>query len=117
MCSCIECIGDQPEPTDVEMRQFLTQEFGQPTPREIYLYNLAKEYDERTEAYDRLVCTGPIKDGYILPANNQERHLVMRNARRTMQELADRAKINHNISLQEVGRAIQQYDRRPEGRS
>jgi hypothetical protein len=50
-----------------------------PTPR-TQLDELAAEYHERCEAYDRTVCTGPIIRGEIMPANWCERELINRNA-------------------------------------
>lgn len=55
-------------------------------------YKLAEEYHRRTEAYDRLVCSGPIgRDGGIMPANGYQRHLVNANARLVLAELVAEA--------------------------
>jgi hypothetical protein len=59
-----------------------------PTP----LDELAAEYHERCETYDRLVCTGPIIDNSIMPATHDERRLIERNARTVLAELTDRAR-------------------------
>jgi hypothetical protein len=59
----------------------------QPTP----LDDLAREYYERAEAYDRTVCTGPIRDGSILPATGEEFVLIKRHAIELHRELAGRA--------------------------
>lgn len=40
--------------------------------REWFLMELAREYHEKTEAYDRTVCTGLVKDGEIHPASGEE---------------------------------------------
>jgi len=44
------------------------------------LFTLAAEYHERTEAYDRTVCTGPIVRGGIMPATAYERVAINRHA-------------------------------------
>ena len=51
-----------------------------PSPEEKRLRELAREYHQRTEAYDRTVCTGPIVRGGIMPATGEERALITRNA-------------------------------------
>lgn len=53
--------------------------------------DLAEEYDRVTEAYDRTVCTGPIVDGVIIPANNRELALINRHARKLLDDLSLRA--------------------------
>jgi len=45
------------------------------------LFELAYEYHNLTETYDRSVCTGPIRDGSVLPATDRERHLIEKHAR------------------------------------
>jgi hypothetical protein len=55
------------------------------------LFDLAEEYHFRTEAYDRTVCTGPIRHGGIMPITGEERSLVNRHARSVMQEMVCRA--------------------------
>lgn len=55
------------------------------------LTSLAVEYHARCEAYDRLVCTGPIIDGAIMPIGSRERSLISVNARRVRRELEWRA--------------------------
>lgn len=39
-----------------------------------------EEYQQRTESYDRTVCTGPVCNGVIWPANEVERSLITRHA-------------------------------------
>lgn len=55
------------------------------------LMGLAKQYYEETEAFDRTVCTGPIRKGVILPATPNEHSLVNRNARMLNAKLEARA--------------------------
>ena len=61
--------------------------FPQETHREKILREFAEEYCERTEKYDRTVCTGPIKNGSILPMTSQEYNLAHTNAVKVRQEL------------------------------
>lgn len=67
-------------------QEFLGQ-FPDLTPEERKLRELAQQYIERTEAYDRTVCTGPITRGEIMPASIQEGALINRNARKVHDEL------------------------------
>ena len=39
-------------------------------------HEIVKEYHERTESFDRIVCTGEIRNGEILPANGYELQLM-----------------------------------------
>jgi len=62
--------------------------FFQPS---LELQALAEEYHRRTEEYDRTVCTGPIRNGGIMPATSREHGLIEQNARNVFKELARRA--------------------------
>lgn len=55
------------------------------------LVQLAAEYHQRTEAFDRTVCTGPMGHEGIMPANHRQRALINANAQRIRRELVDRA--------------------------
>ena len=57
------------------------------TSEEKRLYELAREYHKRTEAYDRTVCSGPVRCGGIMPVTSQQFYLVNRNARKIRDEL------------------------------
>jgi len=50
------------------------------TDRERRLYELASWYHADCELYDRIVCTGPVIDGSIMPNGYEELALVGRNA-------------------------------------
>jgi hypothetical protein len=66
--------------------------FGEFTPEPVTpIDNLAREYYARAEAYDRTVCTGPIRDGSIMPANWREQSLINRHATNLLRELNERA--------------------------
>lgn len=58
---------------------------------QIALAKLADEYQTRTEAYDRTVCTGPIVNGAIRPASSAEVRLILLNARAVSVELGAKA--------------------------
>jgi len=51
-----------------------------PTKEEIRLRELAEEYHRTCEDYDRTICTGPIKDGAIMPAHGAEVSAISRHA-------------------------------------
>jgi hypothetical protein len=57
------------------------------TKEEIRLRELAEEYHRRTEAYDRLVCSGPIHNGAIMPASGVESAAISRNAQAVRDDL------------------------------
>ena len=59
-----------------------------PSPEEKLLRDLAREYHERTEAYDSTVCTGPIVRGGIMPATPEQHALINRHARTVRDELS-----------------------------
>jgi len=63
---------------------------------------LAKEYHDRTEHYDRTVCTGPIVEGCIRPNNGKEHTLINQNAKTIFNELAKR----ENITLKDLHHRI-----------
>lgn len=59
----------------------------QETDDERKLRELAEEYHRRTEAYDRTICTGPIKRGAIMPATAWEGSQINRHAKAVRDEL------------------------------
>lgn len=59
--------------------------------RDSDLVKLAGEYYDRTEAFDRTVCTGPKTRDGIMPANHAELAAVNRNADQVRAELLERA--------------------------
>lgn len=77
------------------------------------LQELAEEYHRRTEEYDRTVCTGPIKDGVILPRHPGEYCLIAANARFVLKEIMEKAAVSGH-SRPEVFDAIRadRYSRR-----
>lgn len=78
------------------------QDFPPPNP---HLYRLARQYLDECEAYDRTVCTGPIRNGEILPATTYELALINRNAVEVLERVRREAE-GLGISRVELGREI-----------
>ncbi|MBB6153695.1 hypothetical protein HDC30_000889 [Pseudomonas sp. JAI115] len=73
------------------------------------LLDLAQRYVDETEAYDRTVCTGPIRRDGIMPVTRHEFALVNLNARLAM----DRICAAHpEFNRQEILRAVSRIDNR-----
>lgn len=91
----------------VDLRQ-LWQKDWEPTEQDRKAGELAKRYHDEAEAYDRTVCTGPIRDGSIQPANASElakiNHYAHQLKRRIMAEAAA-----EGISEGDMRRAITHY--------
>jgi hypothetical protein len=68
-------------------------------------HELAQRYHRETEFYDRIVCTGPIRHGAIMPASPQESALVTANAIKTRTRLMAEADM-HGIPRQVLLNAI-----------
>lgn len=65
------------------MKDFHRYYLGVPfeeSPEMTALRKLVEKYIQETEAYDRMVCTGPIHNGRIMPATHEEFSLINRNA-------------------------------------
>ena len=105
--------GSWPEretPVDSLVSEHLCH-WPEPTEEDRYLHSLAAEYHQRAEAYDRTVCTGPIKRGEILPATDREMVAINRHALALKKELQERAYREHGISGVLVTKAIQKFTR------
>jgi hypothetical protein len=55
-------------------------------PEEVRAYELWLEYYERTEAYDRTVCTGPRIRGAVMPRTPEQARLINEHARKLYSE-------------------------------
>lgn len=76
------------------------------TESERRLAAAAEQYVAETEAYDRTVCTGPIKQGSIMPVGSHELSLVNRNARLALDRLCTQhPEFTRQQILREVSRA------------
>jgi hypothetical protein len=52
------------------------------------LHDLAQQYHDRCNAYDRMVCTGKSpRSGDVLPMNGRESGMVNRNARHVHEDI------------------------------
>lgn len=80
-----------------------------PTESERRLSSAAEQYVTETEAYDRTVCTGPIRHGSIMPATTREHSLVNRNAMRAMDYLCTQ---HPEFTRQQIRCAISRVDLR-----
>ena len=69
--------------------------------------NPAFEYLDRTEAFDRTVCTGPIINHEIRPNNGRELALINKNAKQVLKETA----IKHNICISDLKEMIKNEER------
>lgn len=76
-----------------------------PTEKDNKLHELAKRYHDETEAYDRMVCTGPIVRGSAQPFHPHELAAINRNARQVFDRIAQEA-AGHDISRAELWRAV-----------
>lgn len=78
------------------------------TPAEMQLHQVAESYVNKTEAYDRTVCTGPIIHGSIQPVTQRERALVNRHALDLLDRLVKAH--SHLFSRKELLREIGRVD-------
>ncbi|KVN27004.1 hypothetical protein WJ63_14480 [Burkholderia pyrrocinia] len=88
------------------LRDFERIYLAEPERRPLPLDTLADEYHRRCEAYDRTVCTGPIRGGEIVPATARELMIINRHACKLRDELRDRAACMGYLPA-EFGKAIQ----------
>jgi hypothetical protein len=87
-----------------EYRKQYEQEWEQ-TEQERKADELAERYHRETEAYDRTVCTGPIRDGSVMPIGSHELALVNRNAINVRKQIMTEAAAA-GISAEDMRRAI-----------
>lgn len=71
-------------------------------------YALAKQYHDETEAYDRLVCTGAVREGCVLPATDSQFRLINTHARQVRDRVMAEAERN-GISRPDMQRAISKF--------
>lgn len=84
--------------------------FGQytPTDKDRIKHELVKRYHEKTEAYDRSVCNGPIINGSIMPLTAYESKLISKYAFNLRTQLIKEAE-QEGISPKELRSAISHY--------
>lgn len=91
-------------------KEFERWYLGDFTPTPDPLHDLVEQYHERTEAYDRTVCTGPIGIDGIMPATPRELGLINRNARAVRSEIIREA-VNLGFTEQQFNEAMRTYAR------
>src|SRR3989337_3905382 len=77
-----------------EMEKVMLDEYQcewKPTERDLKMGALAQRYHAEAEAFDRTVCTGPIREGSILPANPREMAAISRNANTLRKQIMTQA--------------------------
>lgn len=75
------------------------------------LYDLAAEYCERTEAYDRTACSGPVTRDGIMPASSRELSLINRNAHAVRKDIEQKA-VLLGFGLDDLRGAMRIHSRR-----
>jgi len=89
----------------MDVDAFRKELLGTFEPMDRRLWDLAVEYHQRCEAYDRTVCTGPIvKDG-IMPVTHRELALINRHAVVVRRDIAQRAE-QMGFTRKELQKAI-----------
>lgn len=91
-------------------KEFYRNILGAPFPEseeQRILRELAREYHERTEAYDRTICTGPIIRGRIMPGAALETSAINRHAMQVLEDLKRRLPNGKTIS--DLHREIHDY--------
>lgn len=83
----------------------------QHSERDQQLHQVAERYLRESEAYDRTVCTGPIRHGVVMPATSHERALISRNAQQLMDTLC--REHHGTFTRTEIRRAVAQCEQRP----
>ena len=93
------------------MNNFISEFFGEfePTEKDRLACELADRYHKATEEFDRTVCTGPIKDGCIMPATAHEFGLINRHAKDVLHAIQLEAS-KAGITRKELWRAIGKHD-------
>lgn len=57
------------------------------TERDLKLRKLARQYVVESESYDRTVCTGPVRNGEVMPMGHRELYMVNRHASRLLDRI------------------------------
>jgi hypothetical protein len=103
---------DLADPAKRDFSQVFSQEYlCQPSSdADPFLSDLAKQYHETCESYDRTVCRGPIKDGQVMPSNGSELSLISRHAE-SLREQQLKQILPLGYTRRDWLRAIQKADR------
>lgn len=79
------------------------------TEHDLLLHNLARKYHEETEAFDRTVCTGTIRDGGIVPMNAWQFNQVLQNAAKVRKRIVQEG-ASAGVTPSEIRRAIARFN-------
>lgn len=69
------------------------------------MWELAETYHEKTEAFDRIICSGSVKNGSVWPANVYEFRMVNKNANNVHRSILEEAS-KYDITAEEMQNAI-----------
>lgn len=90
---------------------FGSEYYAQPAgENERRLVELAQQYLDETESFDRSVCTGPIVRGAIMPRGAQERFAISQFATARM-KVAERKAAEFGFAKAELMRAIRELQK------
>jgi len=92
--------------TECELELYGTFEVNE---RDKRLYYYATRYHTETEAYDRTVCTGPVREGSIMPATPHEMKLIIRNAIAVRKRISFDAELD-GLTREELSMAIHKWN-------
>lgn len=70
--------------------EWMKQYMGTFEPMDERLFALGHEYHNRCETYDRTICSGPVRDGGIMPMTSRELGLINRHALAISKEIIAR---------------------------
>lgn len=84
-----------------------------PSPAPEFLWGLAREYQWRTEAFDRTVCTGPVGRDGVMPISARQLTLIARNAKKVLDDLRRRAEAE-GYTFEALRMAMRSYNNSPE---
>lgn len=80
----------------------------QPSERDNRLHELATRYHTECETYDRTVCTGPVGEDGIMPANYREMALINENAHKVRKQIEADA-VREGFTRDELMHAISKW--------
>jgi hypothetical protein len=94
----------------VDSAKNMFEQDWKPTEKDIRIDALAERYHAEAEAYDRIVCNGPILHGAIMPLNLRELSLINNHASMLFRQIMKEAD-QHGISEKEMRRAIARHEK------
>ena len=94
--------------TPPEKQEFKSFYMGtwEPSEKDNRLHQIAKQYHEETEAYDKTVCSAVNERGIAIPTNSDEQRSINRNALKVRERLVNQ---NLDVNSSEIRKAIRTY--------